>query len=143
MPRKKCKVSAEYFCYVCGCYIVSKKGKVMTDSLKNAYLHYFGFAVGDTEKPWVPKLFCNACRTKLYKWSMGDKIYFLYSMPMLWKEPQNHIDDCYFCLAKVVGINSKNYKSLKYPEVSSVSKPVPRHKDDRLPVCPGTSTRIA
>lgn len=94
-----------------------------------------------TEKQWVPQLFCNVCRTKLYKWSTGEKIYFPFSSQTLWREPQNHIDDCYFCVTNVVGINSKNYKSLKYPEVASVSKPVPRRKNDPLPISPGLSTR--
>ena len=29
-----------------------------------------------------------------------------FSVPMIWKEQQNHVDDCYFCLAHVSsGIN--------------------------------------
>ena len=87
--------------------------------------------------------YCYHFALRVYKWSMGDKIYFTYLTPMLWRKSQNHIDDCYFCLVKVVDINFKNYKSLKYPEILSVSKPVPRHKNDRLPVYPGKSTCIA
>lgn len=112
---------------------------MMTNALKDAYLHYFGFPVGNTSKTWVPKLFCNACRTKLYKWSTGESVYFSFYQPMLWREPKNHVDDCYFCLMNVTGINAKRLAQYHYPDVSSVSKPVLRTSNDILPVCPGTS----
>ncbi|CAH0557043.1 unnamed protein product [Brassicogethes aeneus] len=78
------------------------------------------------------------CRSKLNRWSMGHNIYLPFSTPMLWREQQNHVDDCNFCLTNVMGINSKNLESLKYPEVLSVSKPVPRHENIPLPVLPTT-----
>ncbi|GBP95513.1 hypothetical protein EVAR_70624_1 [Eumeta japonica] len=37
----------------------------------------------------------------------------------------------------VVGINTKDLAQYKYPNVSSVSKPVPRADSDPLPICPG------
>ena len=55
------------------------------------------------------KKFCNACRTKLYKGSIGDQMCFPCSLPMLWREPQNHVNDCYFCLSILVGMSSKNW----------------------------------
>lgn len=70
MQRKRCRVDSQCFGYVCGCYMVGKRGKLMTNALKDAYLQYFGFALVNTDKPWVPKIFCNACRIKLYKWSL-------------------------------------------------------------------------
>lgn len=140
MPKKSCKVDPNYFCYICGKYIVAKKGKIMTGSLKFAYLHYFGFAVGDTEKPWIPKLFCNTCRTKLYRWSMGENVHLPFSSPMLWREPKNHNNDCYFCLTKVFGISGRTVRNIKYADVSSVTKPVQRSDEDPLPICPGASS---
>lgn len=140
MPKKTCKVSADRFCYVCGQYIVGQKGKNITFAMQNAYMHYFGFSVSGTEKPWVPNVFCNACRIKLYRWSLGVKTYFPFSSPMLWREPQDHTTDCYFCLSNVVGITSKHVKSLKYPDVSSVTKPIPCLLHDRMPIFPGTSS---
>lgn len=118
--------------------MLGRIGKVMTNALKDVYLHYFGFAVANTDKLWVPNMFCNACRTKLYKWSMGEKVYFTFSLPMLWRNPKNHVNDCYFCLMNV-GINAKKLANYKYPDVSSVSKPFPRTSNDPLPVCPGAS----
>lgn len=123
--------------------MLGKRGKIITSALKDAYLQYFGFAVVNTDKPWVPKLFCNACRTKLYKWSLGENMYFPFSVPTLWREQKNHVDDCYFCSMNVVGINAKKLARYKYPDVSSVSKPVPRTDSDPLPICPGISAKNA
>jgi len=43
----------------------------------------------------------------------------------------------------VVGINAKKLARYKYPDVSSVSKPVPRTASDPLPICPGISAKSA
>ena len=41
-----------------------------------------------------------------------------------WREPQNNIDDGYFCLTDVKGYSSKWKDSIIYPNVSSVTKSV-------------------
>jgi hypothetical protein len=42
---------------------------------------------------------------------------------MLWREPKNHSDDCYFCCCDVKGQNSKNKKVILYPNLPSVLYP--------------------
>lgn len=44
---------------------------------------------------------------------------------MIWRESSNHATDCYFCLANVIGFSYKTRASVKYPDVPSVSKPIP------------------
>ncbi len=44
---------------------------------------------------------------------------------MMWREPQNHADDCYFCTMKVAGLPLKNKKTLIYPNLPSAIRPVP------------------
>lgn len=139
MQTTRCKVNSKCFCYVCGCYILGKPRKIMTNALKDAYLQYFGVAVVNTDKPWVPKLFCNACRIKLYKWSLGENTYFPFSVLTLWREQKNHIDDCYFCSINVISINAKKLTRYIYLDVSSVSKPVSRTDSDSSPIRSGTS----
>ena len=51
---------------------------------------------------------------------------------MVWREPQNHADDCYFCLTNITGFNASSRKKIKYPNLRSTLRPVP-HSDD-LPV---------
>ena len=48
---------------------------------------------------------------------------------MVWREPRNHVDDCYFC---ITGFNASSRKKIKYPNLRSAMRPVP-HSDD-LPV---------
>ena len=57
---------------------------------------------------------------------------FNFAVPMVWREPRNHADDCYFCLTNITGFNASSTKKIKYPNHRSVMKPVP-HSDD-LPV---------
>lgn len=45
--------------------------------------------------------------------------------PMLWREPVHHQTDCYFCLCKTTGYNAKSKKVAEYPNVQSVTFPVP------------------
>ena len=97
--------------------MLGKHGKIVTNELKVAYLQYFGFVVVNTDKPLVPKLFCNACRTKLYKGSVGENMYFSFSVPTLWREQNNRVDEFYFCSMNVVGINAKKLARYEYPDV--------------------------
>ena len=51
---------------------------------------------------------------------------------MVWREPRNHIDDCYFCLTNITGFNASSRKKIKYPNLRSAMRPVPH--SDGLPV---------
>ena len=48
---------------------------------------------------------------------------------MVWREPKNHVDDCYFCLVNVRGFNKKNKQHLQYPNIHSAMRPIP-HSDE-------------
>lgn len=51
--------------------------------------------------------------------------------PMIWSEPSNHIDDCYYCLMpSLVGLSKKKALQLQYPVVRSVTRPVIRSSID-------------
>ena len=47
---------------------------------------------------------------------------------MLWNEPQNHDEDCYFCNTTFIkGFNAKNKQQIVYADVPSAAKSVFRH----------------
>ena len=48
---------------------------------------------------------------------------------MVWREPRNHADDCYFCLTKLTGFNASSRKKIKYSNLRSAMRPV-HHSDD-------------
>jgi hypothetical protein len=56
----------------------------------------------------------------LRKWSKGKTK----SIPMIWREPKNHSDDCYFCCFDVKGYSSKNKKVILYPNSPSALRPI-------------------
>ena len=43
---------------------------------------------------------------------------------MVWLEPKDHCNYCYFCAIKTKGINRKNRNSLKYPNLHFAIMPV-------------------
>lgn len=43
---------------------------------------------------------------------------------MAWREPKNHVDDCYFCLTNISGFNAYSRKRIKYPNLPSSIKPI-------------------
>ena len=51
---------------------------------------------------------------------------------MVWREPTIHVNDCYFCMIRVAGVNSKTLGTVKYPNIPSVFGPI-SHSNE-LPV---------
>lgn len=52
---------------------------------------------------------------------------------MIWREPNNHFDDCYFCLVNIIGINRNNRTKWTYPDLASARRPVPHSEEVRVP----------
>ena len=96
-----------------------------------AYELYFGMPLRDQEKSWAPHHICGSCRSNLESWFRGDRKQMPFAIPRIWREPQNHIDDCYFCMVVLPKCKSDR-KSMVYPNIPSSIAPVP-HSDD-LPV---------
>ena len=51
---------------------------------------------------------------------------------MVWREPKDHCNECYFCAVKIKAINRKNRNSLTNPSLDSAIRPVPHSEE--LPV---------
>ena len=56
---------------------------------------------------------------------------------MVWREPKDHYNDCYFCGTKTKGINRKNRTSLTYPSLDLAIRPVPHSEELTIPVFKG------
>ena len=57
-----------------------------------------------------------------------------FGIPMIWREPKNHTDDCYFCAVNLRGINKNKRKSLIHPNLPSALRPVARCDEISIPV---------
>ena len=53
---------------------------------------------------------------------------------MVWREPRNHVSDCYFSTIDVTGINRKNRNVLKYPDLELERCPVAHSVEYPVPV---------
>lgn len=133
MPRK-CVNSVDSFCYICGEITFLAQKRKMTPIVKTAYEHYFGVKVGDQDKSWAPHICCNSCSVILREWLKNKNRAMAFAVPMVWREPTNHTDDCYFCLTPPIkqGLSMKKRGTVKYPNLPSALRPVPH--SDTLPV---------
>ena len=55
---------------------------------------------------------------------------------MIWREPKDHYNDCYFCAVNTAGFSSKNKHQIVYPNLDSALKPVPHDSTLLIPVPP-------
>lgn len=110
---------------MCGDFTIAKHQRNITEFIKKAYHAYFGVKLGDQDKPWAPHKVCFQCVELLRKWTKGTRSSLPFGIPMVWREQQNHGDDCYFCSCDVKGFNSKNKNTIQYPDLPSAKRPVP------------------
>lgn len=132
--RRCCVNHPDVFCYVCGEYMLKENRKNITDFVKCAYLGYFGVKLGDQDKTWAPHFVCKTCTEHLRQWTTGQRKSLKFGVPMVWREPVNHIDDCYFCIVNVSGINRKNRHKWTYPDLPSARRPVPHSEEIPIPI---------
>ena len=59
-----------------------------------------------------------------------------FAVSMIWREPTEHVTDCYFCLTNIKGFSKKNKSKIVYPSCQSALKPVPHDTDILIPKAP-------
>ena len=59
-----------------------------------------------------------------------------FCVPMIWRQQEDHATDCYFCLTKFSGFSGRSRNKIKYANIKSVSKTVPRISDMETPTPP-------
>ena len=60
----------------------------------------------------------------LRDWTKGKQKGLPCGVPMVWREPKEHLTDCYFCLVNTKGIGKKNQQNFFYPSIQSAIRPV-------------------
>ena len=76
---------------------------------------------------------CKTCTETLRGWTNGKRSLDS-GIPMICKEPTNHVTDSYFCAVDVTGINRKNQGSFKYPDLQSTCRPVAHCDEIPVPI---------
>lgn len=112
---------------------MEQQRKNITDFVKRAYLAYFGMPLGDQDKLWAPHTVCKTCVELLRAWTKSkNKKHLKFGIPMVWREPKDHLSDCYFCMNDMRGFNKQKKATWVYPSLDSAIRPV-LHCDE-LPV---------
>lgn len=128
---RRCLNNPNHFCYICGEYVFKNCRKVISELVKNTYSLYFKMLLDKNEKSWAPDCVCKSCVEYLRLWKSGKRKAFKFLTPTIWREPRNHLDDCYFCSLNINGINTKNRVKWQYPSTTCVQRPV-QHSPDFL-----------
>ena len=87
-------------------------------------MKYFGMQLGDQDKVWAPHIACKTCTEHLRQCTKGHRKHLKFHVPMIWREPRDHYDDCYFCNVSLTGINRNNRSNLIYPNLDSAIRPI-------------------
>ena len=103
--HRGCLNKTNSFCYFCGEFTIAAHRQTITPLLSTAYFHYFKCKIGDQDKSWAPHICCNSCYDGLVNWFKGKKVVFKFADPMVWREPPNHVDDCYFFSERTLNSN--------------------------------------
>ena len=72
---------------------------------------------------------------RLTDWAKGSR-HMNFAIPMVWREPQDHSSDCYFCIMQIKGISSNSKHTVKYTNMPSAMRPVPHSEDLPIPYPP-------
>ena len=75
------------------------------DFIKRAYKAYFDIKLWDQDKSWAPHKVCKQCTETLRGWIQGKTTSMQFGFPLVWREPKNHHEDCYFCMVGMTGWN--------------------------------------
>ena len=86
----------------------------MSDFVKRPYLAYFKVMLGNQDKSWAPHIVCKLCVEHLRQWTNKSRKSLGFAITMVWQEPKDDCNDCYFCAVKTKGINRKNRNCLTY-----------------------------
>ena len=135
--RHHCRNKPDAFCYICGCYTLHHQRRNISLFVKRAYKAYFEVHLGDQDKKWAPHVVCHNCEEMLRSWTKGKRNGLPFGVPMIWREPTNHVTDCYFCMVNTAGVGKKNRHKIVYPNISSAIRPAPHSEEVPVPVFKG------
>jgi len=123
-------VSGDNFCYIRGKVTFSTQKRSLTPMVKKAYECYFGC------KKWAPHVCCISCATILCEWLNNKGRSMPFALPTTWREPTDHLTDCYFCIFLLLrhGITKKKKRIVNYLSISSAIRQV--HHTADLPAGP-------
>lgn len=129
---RHCHDDPDVFCYICDNCMAKHRFNIGGFTRK-AYQAYSGVKVGDQDKSWVPHKVCKNCTETFRLWTLGKVKSVKYEVPMVWQEPKNCHDDCYFCQWSTSGWSHRK-KTWHCLAIESGRRPLPHCSDGPVPV---------
>jgi hypothetical protein len=86
LKGRGCKLTANYFYYVCGFYIRPKQVKhniVPGMKFCTVYRAYFRVPVGEQDEFWAPHVCCGSCQSLLEGWLCGTRKCMPFAIPQI------------------------------------------------------------
>lgn len=66
-----------------------------------------------------------------------------FGVPRIWREPQNHVNDCFFCIVNLSHLKkTKNRSSIIYPDVPSSRAPTPHSESLPIPLYMSSTSEL-
>ena len=72
--------------------------------------------------------------SSLRPWSIGKQKSLAFGVPMVWRDPNEHNKECYFCLCVIAGFNVKNKHRIQYPNLPCAIRPIPHGQSVPIPL---------
>ena len=95
------------FCYICGEYKTVNNRKSITDFVQKEFYAYHWNKARISRQTMGSSCCLQDMCTCLRQWTKGPRPSMGFGKPMVWKEPTNHVDNCYFCSINVTVVNKK------------------------------------
>ena len=90
--------------------------------------HIFKFPLV-TKTKWSSHIVCHNCEEMLRDWTKGKRKGLPFGVSMVWRESQDHVTNCYFCMVNTKDVGKKNRHKISYPSIPSAIRPVPHLKN--------------
>ena len=86
-------------------------------------------------------MICGTCRSNFDGWLRGDRHLMPFAIPGIWREPQNHKNDCDSCMVDISRFRkTTNRHDIAYPSIPSSIASVPHSSELPLPKPPSNKT---
>jgi hypothetical protein len=121
MPRN-CINSSVAGYYICGEGTLKSRRRSFTPLIKKCNEHYFGCEVRDQDKNWDRHFCCVTCDKRLVEWAKGSRC-IPFAIPMVWREPTDHVSDRYFYQTSITGVIARSKHTVQYAHLPSAIRP--------------------
>jgi len=63
-----------------------------------------------------------------------------FPIPMVWRQPTDHVSDCYVCLASITGVTVRSKHTVQYSNLPFAMRPLPHNSEIHVPKPPTNMT---